>query len=95
MPLPPRIILHTPISDHSALAQFVERCLRDEVRLISIAGEDAARVELEIDLLVVGDGSNDRRFLVTSAHPGEPIGEVREFASSWLCERDGLLEVSL
>ncbi|MEG3087109.1 hypothetical protein [Sphingomonas sp. PB4P5] len=77
------------------MAEFVERCLRDGVRLISIADEDAELVELEVDLLVVGDGSNKSRFLVTSAHPGEPLDEVREFASSWLCEREGLLEVRL
>jgi hypothetical protein len=95
MLLPPRIILHSPIADHVALAEFVERCLMDGVRLISIAGEDADTVELEVDLLVIGDGSNEGRFLVTSAHPGEPLGEVREFASSWVCEREGLLEVQL
>ena len=95
MSLPPRIILHSPIADHAALAEFVERCLRDGVRLISIAGDDAEKVEIEIDWLVIGDGSNEGRFLVTAAHPGEPLDEVREFASSWVCDREGLLEVRL
>lgn len=95
MSLPPRIILHSPIADHAALAEFVERCLMDGVRLISITGEHAETLELEVDLLVIGDGSKEGRFLVTSAHPGETLGEVREFASSWLCEREGLLEVRL
>jgi hypothetical protein len=95
MLLPPRIILHSPIADHAALAEFVERCLRDGVRLISIAGEDAETVELEVDLLVIGDGSDEGRFLVTSAHSGEPLDHVRDIAASWLCEREGLLEVRL
>lgn len=95
MSLPPRIILHSPIADHAALAEFVERCLRDGVRLISIVGDDAEKVELEIDWLVISDGSNEGRFLVTAAHPGEPLDEVREFASSWVCDREGLLEVRL
>ena len=95
MLLPPRIVFHLPVADHAALAEFVERCLRDGVRLISIAGEDAEAVEFEFDLLVVGDGSNEGPFLVTSAHPGEPLLEVLEFASSWFCDREGLLEVRL
>ncbi|WP_156363619.1 hypothetical protein [Sphingomonas sp. Leaf357] len=77
------------------MAEFVERCLRDGVRLISITGDDAEKVELEVDLLVIGDGRNEGRFLVTAAHPGEPLNEVLEFASSWVCDREGLLEVRL
>jgi hypothetical protein len=95
MSLPPRIVLHSPVSDHAALADFVERCLQDGVRLISITGEHADSLELEVDLLVIGDGSDESRFLVTSAHPGEPLEEVLEFASAWLCEHEGLLEVHL
>lgn len=81
MPLPPRIVLHSPVSDHAALADFVEQCLRDGVQIIAIAGEGADALELEVDLLVVGDGTDDDRFLVTSAHPGESLEEVLEFAS--------------
>jgi hypothetical protein len=95
MPLPPRIVLHSPVSDRAALAEFVELCLKDDVRLISIIGEGADGLELEVDLLVVADGSDEKRFLVTSVHPRESLGEVLEFASSWMCEREGLLEVHL
>jgi hypothetical protein len=95
MPLPPRIVLHSPVSDCAALAEFVERSVRDGVRLIAIAGAGAERLELEVDLLVIGDGNDQSRFLVTSAHTDEPLEDVLEFASSWLCERDGMLEVRL
>ena len=94
MLLPPRIILHSPVSDYAALAEFVERCLADGVRLISIAGKDPETVKLEVDLLVIGDDSDARRFLVTSARPDESLHEVLEFAS-WVCEREGFLEVRL
>ena len=77
------------------MAEFVERCLSDDVRLISIAGDDAEKVELEVDLLVIGDASDEARFLVTAANPGESLHEVLEFASSWVCDREGLLEVRL
>jgi hypothetical protein len=95
MSLPPRILLHSPVSSDVALAQFVEQCLKDRVRLIAIAGADADKLELQVDMLVIGDGCDESRFLVTSAHPNEPLSDVREFASEWLCDRDGFLEVRL
>jgi hypothetical protein len=93
MSLPPRILLYSPVSDYAALTELKERCLKNGVRLISIAGPDADKLELQVDLLVVGDGFDETRFLVTSAHPSEPLDEVREFASGWVCEGEGLLEV--
>jgi hypothetical protein len=95
MSLPPRILLHSPVSHDAALAEFVEHCLKDGVRLIAIAGPDADKLELQVDMLVVGDGSDETRFLVTSAHPNEPLDEVREFATGWLCDGEGMLEVRL
>ncbi|MCW2392716.1 putative metal-binding protein [Sphingobium sp. B1D7B] len=95
MSLPPRILLHSPVSNDLVLAQFVEECLKDCVRLIAIAGEDADKLELQVDTLVVGDGSDKSRFLFTSAHPNEPLSDVRDFASEWFCDRDGFLEVRL
>ena len=95
MTLPPRILLHSPVSNREALVNFVEQCLRDEVRLIAITGEGANALELEVDLLVIGDGNDDSRFLVTSAHEHETFDEALEFAAGWFCERDGVLEVKL
>lgn len=95
MSLPPRIVLHAPVMDQAALGPFVERCLRDGVRLIAVVGEGAEALEEEIDWLVIGEGGDKRRFLVTSSHPGESVPEVLEFASGWHCENDGLLEVRL
>ena len=95
MTLPPRIVLHSPVADRAALAAFVEECLGDGVRLVAIVGEGAEELEEEVDWLVVGDGSDESRFVVTSSHPGESVEEVIEFASGWRCERDGLLEVRL
>ncbi|WP_232844105.1 hypothetical protein [Allopontixanthobacter sediminis] len=77
------------------MLNFLEQCLRDEVRLIAITGKGASALEFEIDLLVIGDGNDDSRFLVTSEHEDETFDEALEFASGWFCERDGLLEVRL
>ena len=93
--LPPRIVLHSPVIDRSALEAFVEQCLRDAVRLIAIVGDGAETLEEEVDWLVIGEGADKSRFVVTSSHPNESIEEVMEFASGWRCERDGLLEVRL
>jgi hypothetical protein len=93
MPLPPRIVLHSPIVEREKLPPFIERCLRDGVCLIAVIGEEAEALEEEIDWLVVGDGNDHTRFVVTTAHTDESLEEVLEFAAGWDCERDGLLEV--
>ena len=76
----PRIILHAPPWDCLALEHFVEDCIRDGVVLICVVGEDCSRVEDVIDELVVGDGTDDTRFILTSFHEGQTIEEVRTFA---------------
>lgn len=95
MPLPPRIVLHAAVSDEMALKPFVEQCLFDGVCLIAIIGDGAEALEDAVDWLVIGDGADKSRFLVTSAHPEESLEEVLEFAAGWRHERDGLLEVRL
>lgn len=79
----PGVILHTPLADPSKLDQFVEDCLREGIRLIAVAGPDADLIEDTIDEIVVGDGSQDDRLIVTSNHAGEPLEDVLLFASSW------------
>ena len=79
----PVVVLHTPLADPAKLDQFVEDCLREGIRLIAVAGPDADVIEDTIDEIVVGDGSEDERFIVTSNHAGESIEDVLLFASSW------------
>src|SRR5689334_4631474 len=62
MTLAPRIVLHSPIADGSALGPFVEQCLADGVCLIAIVGEGAEALEEEVDWLVIGDGADKSRF---------------------------------
>ncbi len=84
-----KVILQLPLLDteelpHShTLEAFVERCLTDAVELIAIVGEGCERVEDIIDEIVVGDGSDDGRYLTTSSHPGESFEQVLEFARDW------------
>jgi hypothetical protein len=95
MSLAPRIVLHSPVIDKAALVRFVEQCLKDEVQLIAVWGGGAEALEEEVDWLVVGDGTDESRYITTSSHPEDSLEEVLEFASSWKCERDGLAEMRL
>ncbi len=83
-----RVVLHLPLSNEDLLDAFVEQCLRDNVALIAVVGEGAARIEDIIDELVVRDGSDDTRFVVTTSHPNETLEEVLEFAGWWNDERN-------
>ena len=79
----PVVVVHTPVTDPAGLGPFVEDCLREGVKLIAVAGGDADVIEDAIDEIVVGDGSQEGRFIVTSSHAGESPEDVMEFASSW------------
>ncbi|WKB56035.1 hypothetical protein [Eleftheria terrae] len=80
MPYATKIVLHCPTGYHVALDQLVEQFITDGVKFVGVVGHDCERVEEIIDELVVGDGSDPRRFLLTSSHPGESVAEVVEFA---------------
>jgi hypothetical protein len=83
----PKIVLQLPISNPDLLSPFVEACIRDGVALIAIVGEGASEMDDLIDELVVGDGSDSSRYIVTSFHPNETAEEVLEFARRWEEER--------
>ncbi|MBU1385735.1 MAG: hypothetical protein KKG14_02275 [Alphaproteobacteria bacterium] len=54
--------------------------------LIAVWGEGCGAVEDLIDEIVVGDGSDDNRFITTSAHEGEALDDVIEFARNWVAD---------
>ncbi|MEN5114807.1 hypothetical protein ABE453_12340 [Brevundimonas diminuta] len=89
MPTEPKIVLELPLSDEALLPAFVEQCIADSVSLIAVVGEGCERIEDEIDWLIVGDGTDDSRFITTSSHPGETLEEATEFARTWWVNADG------
>lgn len=93
MTLEPKIVLVLPISDEARLADFVEQCLVRNVSLIAVHGEGCERIEDEIDWLIVGDGTDNSRFITTSSHPAETLEEAVEFAAAWWVNADGPTEV--
>ncbi|WP_395447216.1 hypothetical protein ACHMW7_19725 [Aminobacter sp. UC22_36] len=91
----PKIILHLLVSDPDAIGPFVEQCLLDGVSLISIVGENAREVEDLIDGLVLGDGSDASRFVVTTEHHNETVDAVMEFAAHFGSYSDNVQLVRL
>lgn len=94
MGYPPRVVLRLPLAKPWALGAFVEACLRDQVALIAVWGPGCVEGEKQIDALVVGDGADDSRFVVTTSHPDESLEDVVEFASNWQDPRPGLRVVA-
>jgi hypothetical protein len=83
MPYARKVILHTPLANPSKLDSFVEACLADGVVLIAVLGPDSDKVEDLIDELVVGDASDESRFVVTSSHRNESLDEVLDFVTCY------------
>ena len=92
MPYAAKIILHSPLTDPAQLVSFVEACLADRVALIAIVGDDADNLEDLIDEIVVGDGSDRRRFIVTTSHRDESLDEVLHFVSCYDAGPDARVE---
>jgi hypothetical protein len=82
------IVLQSPLSNPSNLPRFVEACLRDGVELIAVVGPECEALEDEIDCLIVGNGSDDTRFIMTSSHADETLEDAIAFARDWRL-RDG------
>jgi hypothetical protein len=78
-----KIVLQLPLSNPHVLPEFVETCLRDKVSLIAVWGPGCSAMEDQIDALVIGDGSDGRRFVCTTAHEGETLEDVIEFAETY------------
>jgi len=90
-----KIILHAPPWNSPLLEGFVDACIRDNVYLICVFGEDCERVHdviqeiivgIRLGLIVVGDGASKALIadttILTSWHTDETLDEVREFAET-------------
>jgi hypothetical protein len=66
--------------------------MRDGVKLVAVAGQDASLIEDIIDEACVGDGTQPYSML-TSSHPRESLAEVIAFAESLGLEFAGPVQV--
>ncbi|MBC7623587.1 MAG: hypothetical protein H7232_09400 [Aeromicrobium sp.] len=88
-----KIVLNCPAGYKMRLDEMVEDFLRDGVTFVGVVGKDAAHVEDMIDELVVGDGQDEDRYILTSNHEGKSLQEAIEFAASLTGEYEGKVEV--
>lgn len=95
MPYAKKIVLHCPNGYTVRLDSLVEEFIRDGVKLVAVVGKNCKKIEDIIDELVVGDGSNDGRFLVSTAHPDGSIEEAIEFAKIFESEYEEIQVVEL
>lgn len=93
MPHPKKIVLHCPQGYRPSIDTLVSEFMRDGVSFVGVVGPDCAKVEDVIDELVVGDGTRDAYFILTSSHPDETIAEAIEFAESLTGEYAGDVHV--
>ncbi len=76
------VVLQCPAGYRMGLDALVEQFVADGVKFVAVVGEDCGQVEDIIDELVVGDGTDPSRFILTSSHPDETIEDVIDFARS-------------
>jgi hypothetical protein len=89
----PKIVLEVPLGDQERLAPFVEACLIDRVELIAVVGDGCEQVHDQIDDIIVGNGADDSRFIVTSWHTGETLADALEFAEIFFAQRGDEVEL--
>jgi hypothetical protein len=77
-----KIVLKCPNGYHAKLDGLVEDFLRDGVAYVGVIGRDCTRVEDIIDELLVGNGTDKNRIILTASHPGESIDDAIYFALS-------------
>ncbi len=60
---------------------------------MGVVGTNCAHIEDVIDQIVVGDGSDNNRFILTSSHPNETLDDAIEFARSLTGEYSGEIQI--
>jgi hypothetical protein len=93
MPYSRKVVVHCPTGYHIGLDAMVEQFIAEGVAYVGVVGQDCSRVEDIIDELVVGDGSNPERFILTASHPDESLAEAVAFAESLTGEFAGAVQV--
>lgn len=89
MPYPKKIVLNCAGGYRMELDALVEQFIQDGVLLVAVVGKDCGKIEDIIDDLVVGDGSDGRRYILTSSHPGQTVDDAISFARSRTGEFEG------
>jgi hypothetical protein len=84
-----KVILSLSSDIAERLPALVEQWVRDRIAWVAVVGHDCSAVENRIDALLVGDGADRARFMMTTAHPDETIEVVTDFMLSLVGEYEG------
>jgi hypothetical protein len=93
MPYARKVVLHCPRGYRMELEPLVEQFVRDGVKFVGVVGKDCATVEDHVDWIVLGEGSDGSRFILTSSHPDQSVTEALEFARSLTGEYEGEVQL--
>ncbi len=88
-----KIVLHCPTGYKPELDGVVEEFIRDGVVFVGVVGKGCGRIEDIIDELIVGDGSDESHFILTSSHPAKTVNEVVGFANILTLKYEGETQV--
>jgi hypothetical protein len=94
VPYGPKIALNCTSGIPKGLAGLVEAFIAAGVRYVGVVGPEASLTENLIDDYVVGDGSDDARYILTAYHQGKSLQEALEFARSLTGEYEGEVQLS-
>jgi|ERR1700683_4982482 hypothetical protein len=84
-----KVVLSCPTGSTPGLESLVEDFIKQGVTFVAVVGEDCSRIEDIIDETVVGDGSDDKRFILTSSHPNQTVDDAVAFAKSLTGDYEG------
>jgi NADPH-dependent glutamate synthase beta subunit-like oxidoreductase len=82
VPYASRIVLHSLTGAPEDIDALVEAFLKDGVKFVGVVGKNATHIEDLVDEVVLGDGTDDSRFLLTASHEGESLRDAVEFAQN-------------
>jgi len=93
VPYLPKVVLHCTSGVPKGLGTLVETFIADGVKYVGVVGKEAALTEDIIDEYVVGDGSDDTRYILTASHENDTLEYALEFARSLTGEFEGEVQL--
>jgi type 1 glutamine amidotransferase len=88
-----KIILHSPRGLNGRVEELAQEFVASGVAFVGCVGRDCEAVEDLVDWVAIANGSPERNFILTSAHPGESLKQAMVFAQSLTGEYEGEVQV--
>jgi hypothetical protein len=88
-----KVVLHCTYGVPRGLPELVAAFIRDGVKYVGVVGQDAGLTEDIIDEQVVGDGSDEQRYILTASHENKSLEYALEFARNLTGEFEGEVQL--